>query len=41
VVDLHDGQEGVERDGGHPGYLPALLTQLKAAGYSFGLLSAN
>lgn len=39
VVDLHDGQEGTDRDGEHPGYLPALLTQLKAAGYGFGLLS--
>jgi peptidoglycan-N-acetylglucosamine deacetylase len=38
VVDLHDGQDVLGRDGGHPGYLPGLLTQLKAAGYTFGTL---
>jgi len=39
VVQLHDGQDVLGRDGGHPGYLPGLLTQLKAAGYTFGTLT--
>ena len=38
VVQLHDGQDVLGRDGGNPGYLPQLLTDIKAAGYSFGLL---
>ena len=55
VVDLHDGQDVIERDqpvigsgqlplystGGTPGFLPSLLSQLKAAGYSFGVLSTG
>ena len=41
VVQLHDGQDVLGRDGGHPGYLPALLTQLKASGYSFGTLTVG
>ena len=38
VIQLHDGQDVLGRDGGNPGYLPQLLTDIKAAGYSFGLL---
>jgi hypothetical protein len=38
VIQLHDGQDILGRDGGNPGYLPQLLTDIKAAGYSFGLL---
>ena len=38
VIQLHDGQDVLGRDGGDPGYLPQLLTDIKAAGYSFGLL---
>ena len=41
VVQLHDGQDVLGRDGGHPGYLPGLLSQLKAAGYSFGTLTVG
>lgn len=41
VVQLHDGQDVLGRDGGIPGYLPGLLSQLKAAGYSFGTLSVS
>ena len=41
VVQLHDGQDVLGRDGGHPGYLPLLLTQLKAAGYAFGTLTVG
>jgi peptidoglycan/xylan/chitin deacetylase (PgdA/CDA1 family) len=39
VVQFHDGQDVLGRDGGNPGYLPGLLAQLKAAGYSFGTLN--
>jgi peptidoglycan/xylan/chitin deacetylase (PgdA/CDA1 family) len=38
VIQLHDGQDVLGRDGGNPGYLPQLLLDIKAAGYSFGLL---
>jgi peptidoglycan/xylan/chitin deacetylase (PgdA/CDA1 family) len=38
VIQLHDGQDVLGRDGGNPGYLPQLLIDIKAAGYSFGLL---
>jgi hypothetical protein len=38
VSQLHDGQDVLGRDGGNPGYLPQLLIDIKAAGYSFGLL---
>jgi peptidoglycan-N-acetylglucosamine deacetylase len=38
VIELHDGQDVLGRDGGHPGYLPSLLSQLKAAGYSFSII---
>jgi peptidoglycan-N-acetylglucosamine deacetylase len=38
IVCLHDGYSGATRDGGHPNYLPALLKQLKTAGYTFGTL---
>jgi peptidoglycan-N-acetylglucosamine deacetylase len=38
VIQLHDGQDVLGRDGGKPGYLPQLLIDIKAAGYSFGLL---
>jgi len=38
VIQLHDGQDVLGRDGGKPGYLPQLLFDIKAAGYSFGLL---
>jgi peptidoglycan/xylan/chitin deacetylase (PgdA/CDA1 family) len=38
VIQLHDGQDVLGRDGGNPGYLPQLLIDIKAAGYSFGLI---
>ena len=38
IIQLHDGQDVLGRDGGNPGYLPQLLSDIKAAGYSFGLL---
>jgi len=38
VIQLHDGQDVLGRDGGNPGYLPQLLLDIKAAGYAFGLL---
>ena len=38
VIQLHDGQDVLGRDSGNPGYLPLLLADIKAAGYSFGLL---
>jgi peptidoglycan/xylan/chitin deacetylase (PgdA/CDA1 family) len=38
VIQLHDGQDVLGRDGGKPGYLPQLLFNIKAAGYAFGLL---
>lgn len=41
VIQLHDGQDVLGRDGGNPGYLPGLLTQLKAAGYAFGTLDVG
>jgi peptidoglycan-N-acetylglucosamine deacetylase len=40
VIGLHDGAVGeTSIRHGHPDYLPRLLTQLKAAGYSFGVLN--
>ena len=41
VIQLHDGQDVLGRDGGNPGYLPQLLIDIKAAGYSFGLLQVG
>ena len=41
VVQLHDGQDVLGRDGGHPGYLPLLLSELAANGYTFGTLSVS
>lgn len=42
VIGLHDAAIGFATlRGGHPGYLPALLNELKAAGYSFGVLKAG
>jgi peptidoglycan/xylan/chitin deacetylase (PgdA/CDA1 family) len=41
VIQLHDGQDVLGRDGGKPGYLPQLLADIKAAGYSFGLLQVG
>ena len=41
IVILHDGNEGATRTGGHPRYLPALLTQLKAAGYTFNTIGSG
>jgi peptidoglycan/xylan/chitin deacetylase (PgdA/CDA1 family) len=34
VIQLHDGQNALGRDHGHPGYLPGLLRALKARGYA-------
>lgn len=41
VVQLHDGQDVLGRDGGHPGYLPLLLSELAANGYAFGTLTVG
>lgn len=38
IIELHDGQDVLSRDGGHPGYLPSLLSQPKAAGDSFSTM---
>lgn len=40
VIDLHDAAEGMPPRKG-PTYLPGLLAQLKAAGYTFGVLDAS
>ena len=40
VIQLHDGQQAIGRDHGHPGYLPGLLRALAAQGYGMAALPA-
>jgi peptidoglycan-N-acetylglucosamine deacetylase len=41
IIQLHDGLDVLGRDGGHPGFLPGLLRDLKARGYAMVTLPSQ